>query len=87
MKLSVAVTTMASAATQCTAPSYGGRVGSNPSERRKYSANGVAMAPSAEARIRSSSVQPNRNAGSRPNPSRTYTYTPPERGYKAANSA
>src|SRR5256885_5236800 len=35
----------------------------------------------------SSSVQPNRNAGSRPKPSRTYTYTPPERGNIAASSA
>src|SRR2546430_11765891 len=78
---------MASAATQCTAPSYGGRVGSRPSERNRYSANGVAIAPSADARISSSSDQPNRNAGSRPKPSRTYTYTPPERGNIAASSA
>src|SRR5437588_3557078 len=35
----------------------------------------------------SSSVHPNRNAGSRPKPSRTYTYTPPERGNIAASSA
>src|SRR2546423_11114126 len=35
----------------------------------------------------SSSVHPNRNAGSRPKPSRTYTYTPPERGSIAASSA
>src|SRR5256886_12051232 len=34
-----------------------------------------------------SSVHPNRNAGSRPKPSRTYTYTPPERGNIAASSA
>src|SRR2546430_11536214 len=33
--------------------------------------NGVAIAPSADARINSSSDQPNRNAGSRPKPSRT----------------
>src|SRR5690348_4429341 len=45
------------------------------------------MAPSADARITTSSVHPKRNAGKRPNPSRMYTYTPPERGNSAASSA
>src|SRR6266568_3527205 len=45
------------------------------------------MAPSADARITTSSVHPKRNAGNRPNPSRMYTYTPPERGNSAASSA
>src|SRR3989440_3661591 len=34
-----------------------------------------------------SSVHPNRNAGSRPKPSRTYTYTPPRREHIPASSA
>src|SRR6266536_2398078 len=45
------------------------------------------MAPSADARINTSSVHPKRNAGNRPNPSRMYTYTPPDRGNSAASSA
>src|SRR5881396_1978390 len=64
-----------------------GKAGSRPIERSRYSANGVAIAPSADARISTSSVHPNRNAGNRPKPSRMYTYTPPERGNSAASSA
>ena len=60
---------------------------STPSSRQKYSADTMAMAPKAAGRITSSSAHPKRKAGSRPNPSRMYTYMPPVRGYIAASSA
>src|SRR6266699_2190903 len=44
------------------------------------------IAPYAPGRITHSSAHANRNAGSRPNDSRTNTYTPPERGNAAASS-
>src|SRR6185503_4215929 len=53
----------------------------------KYSANTVAIAPRAEARIIVNSDQPNRNAGRRPHPSRRYTNTPPVCGSAPASSA
>ncbi len=45
------------------------------------------IAPYAPGRITHSSAHANKNAGSRPNDSRTNTYTPPERGNAAASSA
>src|SRR5258706_8771746 len=44
------------------------------------------IAPYAPGRITHNSAHANRNAGSRPNDSRTNTYTPPERGNAAASS-
>src|SRR6516162_1748697 len=47
----------------------------------------VAIAPRAEARMTTSSVHPNRNAGNGPYASSRYANTPPERGNAPASSA
>src|SRR2546423_12643816 len=53
----------------------------------KYSEKVVEIAPSAAARMRTSSAQPKRKAGSLPQASRMKTYTPPVRGNAPATSA
>src|SRR6476469_8580260 len=78
---------MATAATQCTQSLYGATEGSKPSTRRKYSEKVVLIAPSDAARMSTSSDQPTRNAGSRPQPSRMNTYIPPVAGSSPDSSA
>jgi hypothetical protein len=67
--------------------SYGATLGSKPSTRRKYSANVVAIAPTAAARMMASSAQPKRKAGSRPHAFRMKTKIPPVSGNAPATSA
>src|SRR6266566_7356005 len=60
--------------------------GSRPNVLSVYADAVMPIAPYAPGRITHSSAHANRNAGSRPNDSRTNTYTPPERGKAAASS-
>ena len=67
---------MLTAAAKAMAPADSARdaiecsIGSMPKLRRRYSPKTTAMPPRAEARIRTSSDHPKRNAASRPQPSR-----------------